>query len=339
MKHCERLREKLPPVYNHARLNQQPIPPVEFVDHELNNSIENAVEDAVENAVDENEIGNVGIADGESTWFDSNESAQLNNSEEMDVKPIIVVDGEDVIAFERMFNFDASVGSNNVDPLAIEEQQENVGSNDDSNDSSYSFCKTVQFESTRIGSDTRVENIAEMAVAAGQQSDTNSTNDTMKTACDDQSNNDNDNTEEEERLREIAANAEYVLQHGQKVIVDNDIEYMHIPNQLLQAIESAPTYEVKANDCLCGNKPFKYYNGNRYFMIREDDGFIEIGLAENAVNGLLHMNKHRQGENFDIIFLKAMLVGFCSGKKIKESGKIDEEVMDLIKGRLHKLFS
>lgn len=309
-------------------MNENPIPPVEIVENELNpvEIVENEL-NPVENAVEagENEIENGVIVDEELNWFDSNESAQLNDSQEIDVKPIIEVDGDDVIAFERLFDFNASVGSNEVDPLAVEERQENVETNENANDSSElrdSFPKAIQFESTRIDAD--------------EQRDTNSSNETMKTANDDQSSNDNDNTEDEERLREIEANAEYVLRHGQKVIVDNDVEYMHIPNQLLQAIESAPMYEVKANDLLCGNKPFKYFNGNRYFMIAKDNGFIEIGLAENAVNGLINMNKHKRGENFDIIFLKAMLVGFCSSKTIKEVETIDEGIMDLIKGKFIK---
>lgn len=302
MKHCERLRAKLPPIYNHARLNENPIPPVEIVE---NGPVENAVE-AAENL------------------FDSNELAQLNNSQEIDVKPIIEVDGDDVIAFERLFNFNASVGSNEVDPLAVEEQQENVETNENATDSSElrdSFPKAIQFESTRIDAD--------------EQRDTNSSNETMETANDDQSSNKNDNTEDGERLREIEANAEYVLRNGQKVIVDNEVEYMHIPNQLLQAIEDAPMYEVKANDVLCGNKPFKYFNGNRYFMIAKDTVFFEIGLAENAVKGLIHMNKHKRGDNSDIVFLKAMLVGFCSSKKIKEDETIDEGIMELIKGKFN----
>lgn len=52
-------------------------------------------------------------------------------------------------------------------------------------------------------------------------------------------------------------------------------------------------------------------------MIAKDNGFIEIGFGENAVNGLLYMNEHKRGKNFDIIFLKAMLVDFCSGIEIK----------------------
>ena len=48
-----------------------------------------------------------------------------------------------------------------------------------------------------------------------------------------------------------------VLLNGENVVVDEDVEYLHIPGQQLQAIQCEPKYQTKANDVLCGNRPFK----------------------------------------------------------------------------------
>lgn len=61
---------------------------------------------------------------------------------------------------------------------------------------------------------------------------------------------------EQARLAQIDANVEELLTHGQKVVYDDEVEYIHMPEQQLKAIERLQ-YRIKSNDILCGNKPFK----------------------------------------------------------------------------------
>lgn len=76
------------------------------------------------------------------------------------------------------------------------------------------------------------------------------------------SNNDadkNDAKEEEERQRRIELNLQTVLLFGAKCVVDADLEYIHLPNQNLRPFDYIPEYQVKTEDVLCGNKPFKQH--------------------------------------------------------------------------------
>ena len=65
------------------------------------------------------------------------------------------------------------------------------------------------------------------------------------------------------------------------------------------------------------------------------DGFKEVWLSAHAVDGLSKMNKKKPGEMYDTIFMKAMLIGFCTMKMIKENDAIDEGILQLIKGNPH----
>lgn len=61
----------------------------------------------------------------------------------------------------------------------------------------------------------------------------------------------------------------------------------------------------------------------------------EIKLNSQAVNGLIKINKEKPGENFDLRFLKGILIGFCTVKTVKgfkSNDDIDEAVLELIKG-------
>lgn len=73
-------------------------------------------------------------------------------------------------------------------------------------------------------------------------------------------------------------------------------------------------------------------NGNRFFMLLKPGGFDEIGLSAKAVKGSIKMNTTHRHKPFDSLFLKALLVGFCSMKGIKEGVIIQAVLMEIIKG-------
>lgn len=73
-------------------------------------------------------------------------------------------------------------------------------------------------------------------------------------------------------------------------------------------------------------------NGDRCFMAQNGDQFEEILLPFKAVNGLLRMNEFKRSELFDVAFLKATLIGFCTLQKIKRNGVVDDKIRDVIEG-------
>lgn len=58
-----------------------------------------------------------------------------------------------------------------------------------------------------------------------------------------------------------------------------------------------------------------------------------IRLPAKAVTGLLMMNEKKRSKKFDISFLKAMLIGFFTLKKIKENASMDEGILEIVKGK------
>lgn len=76
-------------------------------------------------------------------------------------------------------------------------------------------------------------------------------------------------------------------------------------------------------------------NGDRCFMAPKGDGFKEVRLPAKVVNGLLKMNELKRSDQFDVPFLKAVLIGFCTMKKIQEIGYINEEVFNVVKGKIY----
>lgn len=77
-------------------------------------------------------------------------------------------------------------------------------------------------------------------------------------------------------------------------------------------------------------------NGDREFMIGNEDSFEEVRLKSTAVDGLIKMNKKKREKQFDLVYLKALLIGFCTLKTIKDEksssdflGKVG--MLDLLK--------
>lgn len=73
-------------------------------------------------------------------------------------------------------------------------------------------------------------------------------------------------------------------------------------------------------------------------MVPRGEGFAEIKLPAQAVEGLIKLNRGKRDEQFDLRFMKGMLIGFCTVKKIKEyngNEDIDESVSALMKGIIY----
>lgn len=301
--HCNRLREKMPAVYNRARLHEHPIPPTTFVTHqEMHANDNNNVSlQTSASSLERNE-------DLDSTWFDSAESqnlepvhvyleqnsngrqqanlqptlnisGELANLDQVDIKPVIALNGEELVAFENLFN--ESAISDESDPLAL---------------------TNVEFESTR---NSAIENAVQNAVVvepsrsndendealshddldqndvAEQQSFANHENNNK--SPEKSSNNDtdkNDAKKEEERQRRIELNLQTVLLFGAKCVVDADLEYIHLPNQNLRPFDYISEYQVKTEDVLCGNKPFKQHVCFIVFKQNNYENILSIQLKK-----------------------------------------------------------
>ncbi|XP_031634223.1 uncharacterized protein LOC116347669 [Contarinia nasturtii] len=122
-----------------------------------------------------------------------------------------------------------------------------------------------------------------------------------------------------------------VLANGETVVVDDELEFIHIPGQILKALEFQPVYQTKANDELCANTPYKENNdGDRAFMIHNGSESKEIWVSAHVVNGLIKINRNRPGIDFDCMFLKALLIGVCTFQKIKDA-PVEDGIVALIK--------
>lgn len=73
-------------------------------------------------------------------------------------------------------------------------------------------------------------------------------------------------------------------------------------------------------------------------MFAKENGFEEIALSGMAVEGLVKMNEGNKRDGaFDLRFVKAMLIGFCTIKKVKvmkEEADIGYEILATMKGTL-----
>lgn len=250
-------RPVTPAVYNRARLNEQPIPRAELTidaNNQNESSSTSSTTNVGSNNVESEEADHHEQEDLESTWFDqegSNRPDEMNDSAEMDFKQIIHVSAEDLVAFDDLFN-ENQAQSDEDDPLATnnEDEDENVNTNAHSGpltSISGSFGNAIS--STRYGAIVDAENVSENADDHDE-----SLQDVVPSNANESHHN---NLDEAERIRQINKNVAMVLLHGQKVIVCDGLEYLHIPGQELKAMEYVPKFEVKTNDLLCGNKPFK----------------------------------------------------------------------------------
>lgn len=253
IKHCDRLRPyAAEPTYNQARLVEKPIPPTVFCerrDNETNGNDESGdFNNSDTDDVDSFDPPNNHSEELDTTFYDSGEMEPVHvylpeQNSSVDKKPELVMNDEDNGALDDVFNGN----SNDIDPNGMVEfestrisaiaSQNNL--NDESCNENNKVFRRMDLEKNRF---TTVEN-----------------NDVV---TDEQANvtqNEAENDGKDVRERQIEENLKKVLLYGEKVVVAEDVEYVHLPNEELKAMQCTPTYEVKANDMLCGNKPFKEF--------------------------------------------------------------------------------
>lgn len=144
-----------------------------------------------------------------------------------DVKPVFVF--QDIAAIDDCFNFDEG---NQPDPLDIEnDQAANF-------DRPSNFSSEVEHESTRNDEDL-VQNDEIHDAHLNVATETMPNQDT--------------------REKEIEQNVQKLIRYGKRVFCDDEVEYISIPGQKLEAIKDEPTYQVKVDDLLSGKKAFKHY--------------------------------------------------------------------------------
>lgn len=251
MQKAEGFRPQMPALYNEMRERERPIPRAELSTNAINVGDENNEHEEQEEL--------------ETTFFDSREL----NSSTIDVKPVI--DDENLAAFDILFE---ETVANQLDPLAnnsggpeeadsnnpsailstasetlsneIDDEQEIAKTQSAVfSEPIVSFDNVIEHESTRIDAIETVENAAHNEMIHDDLSGISLEAEAQE--------------REGERERQIAINTQKVILFGEKVVVDDDCEFISLPNQKLEPIKDAPKYQVKCNDVVSGKKAFKEY--------------------------------------------------------------------------------
>lgn len=216
MERANRLRKQLPPIYNPARLNEQPIPQIMPFENEEEVEVVNNIGDDLFGCVE--------------TEHDARHDEQLNNiTSEEDVKPVVVLDGVDLAVFGNLLQFDVE------EPRPVENEVDPLTSNE-----GYEVVEQIESFSNKIESARSVSLHINDEIAHKNQEEIAHEN-------------------PDADAEEVSNNVEddILAEYGEKVIIDDELEFIHIPGQVLQPIVCAPTYKTKVNDELCGKVPFK----------------------------------------------------------------------------------
>lgn len=287
MSRANRLRDQLPAVYNPARVHERPIAPTQLVENEeertenehvddfdgeeeeqVNTSVdmpEECIENAREPQIPPTEHINCDD-EVDSTPVEQNESSTTSyiseegiDSSQIDLKPTHLVDSEDLAAFDHLFDcHSTSSVTNEVDPLASNDLNNSSDANasNTENQMDSSEPQNVSGNSAAF----LVENVQNGSVTSVNGSNESANADTLAVVHRDEQRHDDEANEqlveEDARNEQIAANVLDLYMRGERVVLEDDLEYMYMPGQKLLAIENEP-YRMKANDCLCGNRPFK----------------------------------------------------------------------------------
>lgn len=210
MMHAERLRERLPAVYNPARVQEKPIPPIVAEENEQVTDNDSAANSESEEQVDDENM--------QQTDFELPEQSFVEQEE--NVKENIVVEEEDLIAFDDLFNgepSDTHSGSNEFDPIA-NEQIEDGSNHSVSAELSEAMFTSIQFESTPIDANSSAN-----VVSDGNTEQVDAPNPNDSTFFDESttvgsSNVDNESQMSEQvRLAQIDANVQELLVRGENV--------------------------------------------------------------------------------------------------------------------------
>lgn len=239
---------------------EKPIPPVVFSVNDVIDSPNNS------DAINSSESVNHAQDDLDSTWFDSGTSNNLetehvyvndhqqagpssgnsNESAQPNIKLEILANDRGLMAFDNIFNDDSSA----IDPFGSIEFESTRNDNVNNEEIPDEAHVNVGDESNRANDDEPGAALPE------EGAHENNNGDELNSAfVQNNEDSDNDDGEENERERQIKENLEKVLKFGRTVIVDTDCQYIHMPDEVWKTIE--PQFEVKSNDVLCGNVPFK----------------------------------------------------------------------------------
>ncbi|XP_031626207.1 uncharacterized protein LOC116342655 [Contarinia nasturtii] len=244
---------------------------------------------------------------------------------EVDMKPHfaqIQLSADDEMEFDHLFNEDA------IDPLRDQNEiVDHEDTNEIGNDNGmvqHDVMGASQNMSHESSEDTNGNDVQNGEIGASQNGSQE---------------NGNDIRQESETCGEVQENNNGPVEHGiveksTTVKLDDDIEVTFVSPAHFQPIVIKNGYEIKANDMLSNNIPFKRNDkGDRAFQIRTQNGLEEITLSARAVNGLIKLNENRDDEGKDKTFLKALLIGIYTLKRIKESTveTIDRGVLEFVK--------
>lgn len=73
---------------------------------------------------------------------------------------------------------------------------------------------------------------------------------------------------------------------------------------------------------------------DRAYILKIDGQYKELKMAALLVKGLLELNKdeNRDNANLDKSFIKALMIGVCTLKKIENGDAIKKDLLIFIKG-------
>lgn len=96
-----------------------------------------------------------------------------------------------------------------------------------------------------------------------------------------------------------------------------------------------PQYQIKINDSVTGNIPFKENEGNdRAYIVRINNRFEEKKIAAVVVEVLKCFNdgENRKNSGLDCAFVKTLVIALCTKNAIKNGAPIHKDVKIFIKG-------
>lgn len=115
--------------------------------------------------------------------------------------------------------------------------------------------------------------------------------------------------------------------------VDDDLKMIYTHGETVKPLPRL--YEIKINDTISGNIPFKNNATNdRAYLVKIGNEFKEIKMASLLVKGLGSLNDsaYRKQPGLDLAFVKALIIGLCTKKAIKNGENIHKDLLVFMKG-------
>lgn len=266
MFHAQRLRPKVPVVYNPARVCERPIlsvnPVREIPDEEKEDGSVSFAGANAENLFDSQDIQFGTEADDSILNFGNSIGREENSHQEsepvLDVKPVL--DDADVAALDELFN------EQSIDSLDLNGTNRSTLSSERPALNDSPFMDNTPELGQPLLSSTPLENVLPNATTVAKDKIEHAKcNDTIgQTLVRNVTGEIELSVEltDEERIEvhktQILDKAtQNLISRGKKIVVDDELEYIFDPEDKLLPIRSEPVYQTKANDLLSGNVPFK----------------------------------------------------------------------------------